>query len=98
VIGRIFFLDAKRSRFRATSLHHQGQAGSHRFVADPHGWHATLRVVRKDCLWILPLTVGRLPSQNCNRSSRRTIPLCKVIVGPAPTTKNRTRKGPVFSQ
>ncbi len=66
-------------------------------LRDPHGWHATLRIVSTGCLCILPAlaTDGCPSSQICNRPAVSCSPLEGDCRPRADELESRTRKGPV---
>jgi hypothetical protein len=60
-----------------------------------HGWHAGLCVAQNRRVGILRFVVGeRLLFSQMAIVALATVPLWKVIAGPAPANYNRTRKGP----
>ena len=62
-----------------------------------HGWHAGLCVAQSPSVGILTLVVGaRSLFSQMAIVKQATVPLWKVIAGPAPVNCNRARKGPVF--
>jgi hypothetical protein len=62
-----------------------------------HGWHAGLCVAQNRRVGILGFVVGeRSLFSQMAIVTLTTVPLWKVIAGPAPANYNRARKGPVF--
>src|ERR1700730_3659421 len=73
------------------------QSDGLRSVRALHGWHAGLCVAQNRRLGILGFVVGeRSLFSQMVIVTLATVPLWKVIAGPAPANYNRTRKGPVF--